>query len=31
MREPPGNRIHRPRQIYTGETERDYVEMDKRK
>ena len=30
MRETPGNRIHRPRQIYTGETERDYVAIDKR-
>lgn len=30
MRENPKNKIGRPRQIYTGENERDYVPMDKR-
>jgi citrate synthase len=25
MREEPGGRINRPRQIYTGATERDWV------
>ncbi|MDP8265343.1 MAG: citrate synthase [Candidatus Aceula meridiana] len=31
MRETPGMRISRPRQIYTGETERDYIPVEKRK
>jgi citrate synthase len=26
----PGLRIHRPRQIYTGETQRDYIPMEER-
>ncbi len=30
MRETPGGRIYRPRQIYTGETKRPYVFIDKR-
>ena len=30
MRESPGGRIHRPRQIYTGETERDFVPVERR-
>lgn len=30
MREDPDTRIYRPRQIYTGETQRDYVAIDKR-
>lgn len=30
MRETPGTRIYRPRQIYTGETKRAYVPLDKR-
>ncbi len=30
MREEPGGRIHRPRQIYIGENLRDYVPLDKR-
>ncbi len=30
MRSDPGSRIHRPRQIYTGETERQYIPLDKR-
>jgi citrate synthase len=30
MLETPGRRIGRPRQIYTGERERDYVEISKR-
>jgi len=30
MRETPGIRIYRPRQIYTGETKRPYVPIDKR-
>ncbi len=30
MREAPGGRIYRPRQIYTGETKRDYAFIDKR-
>ncbi len=30
MRETPGGRIYRPRQIYTGETERAYTFIDKR-
>jgi citrate synthase len=30
MREDPKMRINRPRQIYTGATERDYVELGKR-
>ena len=30
MRESPGGRIHRPRQIYTGETERDFVPVEDR-
>ncbi len=28
--ETPGGRIHRPRQVYIGETKRDFVELDKR-
>lgn len=28
--ETPGGRIHRPRQIYIGETQRDFVDLDKR-
>ena len=31
MRAEPGNRIHRPRQVYVGENERPYVAVDKRK
>jgi len=31
MRETPGMRISRPRQIYTGETKRDYIPIEKRK
>ncbi len=31
MRETPGARIYRPRQIYVGETKRPYVSIDKRK
>jgi citrate synthase len=30
MLEAPGRRIGRPRQIYTGERERDYVDVSKR-
>ena len=30
MRETPGQRIYRPRQIYTGETKRAYVPIEKR-
>lgn len=30
MRETPGARIYRPRQIYTGETKRSYAPVDKR-
>jgi citrate synthase len=30
MIEDPGQKIGRPRQLYTGATRRDYVEMDKR-
>ena len=30
MRETPGGRIYRPRQIYTGETKRAYVPLEKR-
>ncbi len=30
MRETPGVRIYRPRQIYTGETKRSYVPLEKR-
>ncbi|HEX9740470.1 MAG TPA: citrate synthase [Ignavibacteriaceae bacterium] len=30
MRETPGARIYRPRQIYIGETQRPYVPLDKR-
>jgi len=30
MREAPGARIYRPRQIYTGETKRPYIPIDKR-
>lgn len=30
MRETPGARIYRPRQIYTGETKRPYVPLEKR-
>jgi citrate synthase len=30
MREDPHSRINRPRQIYTGETARDYVPIDRR-
>ncbi len=30
MRETPGGRIYRPRQIYTGETKRGYTFIDKR-
>ncbi len=30
MREAPGARIYRPRQIYTGETKRSYIPIDKR-
>ncbi len=30
MRETPGARIYRPRQIYIGETKRSYVSVDKR-
>ena len=30
MRENPASRINRPRQIYTGQTKRDYVEIDNR-
>ncbi len=30
MREDPSSRINRPRQIYTGETARDYVPLDQR-
>ncbi len=30
MREVPGGRIYRPRQIYTGETKRDYAALEKR-
>ena len=28
--ENPKSRIHRPRQIYTGKTQRDYIELEKR-
>ena len=31
MRETPGIRIYRPRQIYIGETKRSYISIDKRK
>jgi citrate synthase len=30
-RQDPDNRIARPRQVYTGATRREYVELDKRK
>ncbi len=30
MRSDPESRIHRPRQIYTGETERQYLPLDRR-
>ena len=30
MRDTPGTRIYRPRQIYTGETKRAYVPLEKR-
>ena len=30
MRQDPKNKINRPRQIYTGETERDFVPIDER-
>ncbi len=30
MRETPGARIYRPRQIYVGETKRSYVQLEKR-
>ncbi len=30
MREDPNGRIHRPRQIYTGQTEREFVPADQR-
>ena len=30
MRSDPDGRIHRPRQVYVGETERDFVPFDKR-
>ncbi|MEN0111398.1 MAG: citrate synthase [Planctomycetota bacterium] len=30
MRNSPGKRIYRPRQVYTGPTERDFVELGKR-
>jgi citrate synthase len=30
MRSDPNTRINRPRQIYTGATERDYVSMERR-
>jgi citrate synthase len=30
MREDPSTRINRPRQIYTGATQRDYVPLEKR-
>ncbi|QDT70006.1 Citrate synthase 1 [Planctomycetes bacterium MalM25] len=30
MRESPGKRIYRPRQVYTGPTERDFVPLEKR-
>ena len=30
MRDDPATRIHRPRQIYTGPTERDFVPIDER-
>jgi citrate synthase len=30
MRDDPATRIHRPRQIYTGATERDFVPIDER-
>ncbi|HVO74313.1 MAG TPA: citrate synthase [Ignavibacteriaceae bacterium] len=30
MKETPGGRIYRPRQIYTGETKRSYVSIEKR-
>jgi citrate synthase len=30
MRDDPGGRIHRPRQVYTGETERVYAPLDER-
>jgi citrate synthase len=30
MRDDPATRIHRPRQIYTGPTERDFVPVDER-
>ena len=31
MMEEPSNRIGRPRQLYTGATERDYIAVEKRK
>src|SRR5690606_17047323 len=31
MKETPGTKIYRPRQIYTGETKREYVPIEKRK
>jgi citrate synthase len=30
MRSDPDGRIHRPRQVYVGETKRDFVPFDKR-
>ncbi len=30
MRETPGARIYRPRQIYTGETKRSFIQLEKR-
>ncbi|MES2035221.1 MAG: hypothetical protein V4466_13695, partial [Pseudomonadota bacterium] len=30
MFEDPGRKIGRPRQLYTGETQRDYLAVDKR-
>ncbi len=30
MKETPGGRIYRPRQIYTGETKRSYISIEKR-
>ena len=31
LRNDPSSRINRPRQIYTGATERDYIALDQRK
>jgi citrate synthase len=31
MRQDPDTRIARPRQVYTGHTKRQYVEMETRK